>query len=108
MSKIIKIVSRYHHTVSGDFTQILTVIRNRAKADDKLNASIKYPLLWKYFIKLTLTTYMRLQILNNEKDANYSTKKLKIGNEEIVYRENKLKLTLGNIVQNIHDLKAKV
>ena len=78
------------------------MIQNRAKADDELNTSIKYSLLWKYFIKLTLTTYMRLQILNNEKDANCSTNKLKIGNgEEIVYRENKLKLTLGNIVQNI-------
>ena len=58
---------------SGDFRQILPVIPNGTKTDE-LNACIKYSLLWKDIIKLTLTSNMRLKINQNIKASDFSKK----------------------------------
>lgn len=65
--------------LSGDFRQTLSVILRSTTADE-LNACLKSPRLWVHVRKLSLTTNMRVQLLNDASAARFAKQLLNIGN----------------------------
>lgn len=67
--------------LAGDFRQILPVIPRSTPADE-INACLKSSYLWRYVSKITLSTNMRVHLLNDVAAQNFSTQLLNIGNGE--------------------------
>ena len=68
--------------LSGDFRQTLPVIP-RSTAADEINASLKSSYLWRYVMKLQLSSNMRVALLNNSSAEDFSMHLLNIGNDRV-------------------------
>ena len=68
--------------LSGDFRQTLPVIP-RSTAADEINASLKSSYLWRYVMKLQLSSNMRVALLNDLSAEDFSMQLLNIGNGRV-------------------------
>ena len=93
--------------LSGDFRQILPVVRRGTKADH-INACLKTSILWKYIDKLTLKKNMRVYLSKNRDTGSFEQNLLDIGNGVLKTYENMDIIPCGIIVKNHNELISKI
>ena len=96
--------------LSGDFRQILPVVRSGTRADI-VNACIKRSYLWPDVKTLNLTTNMRVHLHGNFEEASFSKLLLDIGNERksVVLEPDIISvLELGKVFTSFEDLINQV
>ena len=93
--------------LSGDFRQILPVVRRGTKADH-INACLKTSILWKYIEKLTLKKNMRVYLSKNRDTGSFEQNILDIGNGVLKKNENMDIIPCGIIVKNHNELISKI
>ena len=93
--------------LSGDFRQILPVVRRGTKADH-INACLKTSILWKYIEKLTLKKNMRVYLSKNRDTGSFEQNLLDIGNGVLKKNENMDIIPCGIIVKNHNELISKI
>lgn len=83
--------------LTGDFRQTLPVVPRGSRADE-INACFKKSALWKYVVRLSLTTNMRA-FLHGEDDERslFASTLLKIGNGEVPEKDGQIDLLEHNI-----------
>ena len=68
--------------LAGDFRQILPVIQRSTPADE-LNACLKYSFLWKHVKKITLSTNMRVHLLQDASAQTFAKQLLDMGDGKL-------------------------
>ena len=95
--------------VSGDFRQILPVIKKGTRANE-VDACFKSSYLWQHVKILTLQTNMRVHLSGDQNASEFSEKLLRVGNGEVPTDENnEIDMSqIGNIVQSSEELSESV
>ena len=95
--------------VSGDFRQILPVIKKGTRANE-VDACFKSSYLWHHVKILSLKTNMRVHLTGDQDAFQFSEKLLAVGNGEIPTDENnEIEMSqIGNTVITANELSEKV
>ena len=95
--------------LSGDFRQILPVVRKGTSADE-LRACLKSSRLWRHVKTLRLTVNMRAQLSGDACSAQFAHNLLKLGEGKVAQDEAGLidLSTFANVVSNEDELIEKV
>ncbi|XP_074096810.1 ATP-dependent DNA helicase pif1-like [Cotesia typhae] len=97
--------------LAGDFRQTLPVIQRSTPADE-LNACLKYSFLWKYVKKITLSTNMRLNLLNDDSARTFAKQLLDMGDGKLPVNPKSQEISFPQnfcqLQSSIEDLDNKV
>ena len=96
--------------LSGDFHQILPVIRGGTRADF-VRACLKQSMIWPHVQKLSLRTNMRAMLSSNPRAADFASLLLDVGNGSVQSEGNSIELnegfgvrvmTLDDLINNVY------
>lgn len=97
--------------LAGDFRQTLPVIQRSTPADE-LNACLKYSFLWKYVKKITLSTNMRVNLLNDDSAKTFAKQLLDMGDGKLPVNPKSQEISFPQnfcqLQSSIEDLDNKV
>ena len=93
--------------LSGDFRQILTVVKRGTKTDH-INSCLKTSVMWKNIRSMKLTKNMRVFLSINQDTATFENHLLDIGNGMTQKNNGMDIIPCGNIMENKNELIKKI
>ena len=93
--------------LSGDFRQILPVVKRGTKTDH-INSCLKTSVMWKNIRSMKLTKNMRVFLSNNQDTATFENHLLDIGNGMTQKNNGMDIIPCGNIMENKNELIKKI